>query len=248
MDPRNTVAMITGAGSGIGREIALRLAARGMAIAALDRRGDAAAATAAAIERGGGRALVLEADVSDSAAVAEAARLAGTALGPPTVLVNSAGIAAFDPLPAMTDLAFDRMIAVHLRGTFLTCRALLPGMAAIGWGRVVNISSTAALNGGGPGLAHYAAAKAGVIGLTKALALEYGPAGVTVNAIAPGLVDTPLIRAAGAPDDLYAEAVRRLPVRRIGQPGDIAAACDYLVSPEGGFCTGQVLSPNGGAA
>ncbi|MEI8358605.1 MAG: SDR family oxidoreductase, partial [Deltaproteobacteria bacterium] len=114
------------------------------------------------------------------------------------------------------------------------------------WGRVVNVSSTAGLNGGGPGLAHYAAAKAGVIGLTKSLAQEFGPAGITVNAIAPGLVDTPLIRGAGAPANLYDEVVRRLPVRRIGQPQDIAAACAYLISPEAGFCTGQVLSPNGG--
>ncbi|MFM7737631.1 MAG: SDR family NAD(P)-dependent oxidoreductase, partial [Alphaproteobacteria bacterium] len=102
------------------------------------------------------------------------------------------------------------------------------------------------LNGGGPGLAHYAAAKAGVVGLTKSLAQEFGPCGVTVNAIAPGLIDTPLIHGAGAPGNLYAQVVQRLPVRRIGQPEDIAAACAYLVSEEAGFCTGQVISPNGG--
>jgi NAD(P)-dependent dehydrogenase (short-subunit alcohol dehydrogenase family) len=136
---------------------------------------------------------------------------------------------------------------VHLKGTYLVCRAVVPAMIAAGSGRIVNISSAAGLNGGGPGLAHYAAAKAGIIGLTKSLALELGPHGITVNAIAPGLVDTPLIRQAGAPADLYDAIVARIPVRRIGQPEDIAAACAYLAADEAAFCTGQVLSPNGGA-
>lgn len=248
MDLSGRTALVTGAGSGIGRAIALRLGGAGAAVAALDVRGDSAADTAASVAALGLPALAVEADVADTRAMAAAAGRIRDALGAPAILVNCAGIAAFAPLASITDEDFDRMIAVHLRGTFLACREFAPAMSAAGWGRIVNVSSTAGINGGGPGLAHYAAAKAGVIGLTKALALELGPSGVTVNAIAPGLVDTPLIRGAGAPANLYDEVVRRLPVRRIGQPADIAAACAYLVSPEAGFCTGQVLSPNGGAA
>ena len=250
MEHAGRVAVVTGGGSGIGRAIALRLAGAGAALAVLDCNGETAEETAAAARQvnEGSRApaIGIAVDVSDAAAVTAAGRRVRAELGTATILVNSAGIASFDPFPSLTEAAFDRMIAIHLKGTFLVCREFLPAMAETGWGRVVNVSSTAGLNGGGPGLAHYAAAKAGVIGLTKSLAQEFGPAGITVNAIAPGLVDTPLIRGAGAPANLYDEVVRRLPVRRIGQPQDIAAACAYLVSPEAGFCTGQVLSPNGG--
>lgn len=237
---------MTGGGSGIGRAIALRLASAGAAVGVMDLRPESAEAVAALVRDHGGRAVAVAGDVSEAKAVAAAASRVRSEFGAPAILVNSAGIAAFDPFPALSEESFDRMIAVHLKGTFLACREIVPAMADAGWGRVVNVSSTAALNGGGPGLAHYAAAKAGVIGLTKSLAQEFGPRGVTVNAIAPGLIDTPLIHGAGAPSNLYDEVVRRLPVRRIGQPEDIAAACAYLVSNEAGFCTGQVLSPNGG--
>ncbi len=248
MEHAGRIAFVTGGGSGIGRAIALRLASAGAAVAVVDLHAGAAEAVAAEIRAGGGRAIAVAADVSAARAVADAAARARAELGTPSILVNSAGIAAFDPIATLAEETFDRMIAVHLKGTFLACRELAPAMAEAGWGRIVNVSSTAALNGGGPGLSHYAAAKAGVIGLTKSLAQELGPRGVTVNAIAPGLIDTPLIRGAGAPEGLYDEVVRRLPVRRIGQPDDVAAACAYLVSDEAGFCTGQVISPNGGAA
>ena len=246
MEHAGRVALVTGGGSGSGRAIALRLAAAGASVGALDLHADAAEAVAREVRERGGRALAVSADVADAHAVAAAAARVRGELGAPAILVNSAGIAGFQPFPALSEEAFDRMVAVHLKGTFLVCREVVPAMAEAGWGRVVNLSSTAALNGGGPGLAHYAAAKAGVIGLTKSLAQEFGPRGVTVNAIAPGLIDTPLIRVAGAPAGLYDEVVRRLPVRRIGQPDDVAAACAYLVSEEAGFCTGQVISPNGG--
>ena len=240
-------ALVTGGGSGIGRAIALRLAADGADVTLLDLRLDGARAVADEIARSGRRAAAIAVDVGDAASVTRAVAEARSALGPIHVLVNSAGIADFVTLGDLDEERWQRMLNVHLDGTYRVTRAAFADMTAAGWGRIVNIASAAALNGGGPGLAHYAAAKAGIIGFTKALAHELGPAGVTVNAIAPGLIDTPLIHGAGAPAGLYDAAVARLPVRRMGQPLDIAAACAYLASDEGGFCTGQVLSPNGGA-
>ena len=240
-------ALVTGGGSGIGRAIALRLVADGADVAVLDLRLDGARAVADEIARSGRRAAAIAVDVGYAASVTRAVAEARSALGPIHVLVNSAGIADFVTLGDLDEERWQRMLNVHLDGTYRVTRAAFADMTAAGWGRIVNIASAAALNGGGPGLAHYAAAKAGIIGFTKALAHELGPAGVTVNAIAPGLIDTPLIHGAGAPAGLYDAAVARLPVRRMGQPLDIAAACAYLASDEGGFCTGQVLSPNGGA-
>ncbi|MBY0276060.1 SDR family oxidoreductase [Candidatus Binatia bacterium] len=240
-------ALITGGASGIGRAIALRLADAGANVAVLDLKLDGARAVAGAVASTGRRAIAVQVDVGDAASVARAVAEARGALGAIHVLVNSAGIADFVPLGDLDEERWQRMLNVHLNGTYRVTRAVFADMTAAGWGRIVNIASAAALNGGGPGLAHYAAAKAGIIGFTKALAHELGPSGVTVNAIAPGLIDTPLIHGAGAPAGLYDTVVARLPVRRIGQPEDIAAACAYLVSDEAGFCTGQVLSPNGGA-
>ena len=240
-------ALVTGGGSGIGRAIALRLAADGADVAVLDLRLEGARAVADEIARTGRRAAAISVDVGDAASVTRAVAGARSAIGPIHVVVNSAGIADFTMLGDLDEERWQRMLNVHLNGTYRVTRAAFADMTSAGWGRIVNIASAAALNGGGPGLAHYAAAKAGIIGFTKALAHELGPAGVTVNAIAPGLIDTPLIHGAGAPAGLYDAAVARLPVRRMGQPLDIAAACAYLASDEGGFCTGQVLSPNGGA-
>jgi 2-hydroxycyclohexanecarboxyl-CoA dehydrogenase len=168
-------------------------------------------------------------------------------LGPVCVLVSAAGIASFVPFADMTETAWDRMIAVHLKGTYNCIRAVLPDMLAAGAGRIVNIASVAGLNGGGPGLSHYAAAKSGIIGLTKTLGLELAPHGITTNAIAPGLIDTPLLDRSGMPERVRQLIVDRTPVGRIGKPDDIAAACAYLVSDEASFVTGQVVSPNGGA-
>src|SRR5262249_49067732 len=129
--------------------------------------------------------------------------------------------------------------------TFLCTRAFLPDMLAAGWGRIVNVSSVGGLRGG-PSMAHYAAAKAGGIGFTKAVAIDTGERGGTVNAIAPGMIPTPLLKNSGVPEEVYARVRQQTPVRRLGKPEDIAAACAYLVSEEAGFVTGQVLSPNGG--
>jgi NAD(P)-dependent dehydrogenase (short-subunit alcohol dehydrogenase family) len=168
------------------------------------------------------------------------------ALGPVHILVNVAGIGAFAPLLEIRQEDWDRMIAVHLTGTFNCTRAIVPDMLAAGWGRVVNIGSVAGLNGGGPGLSHYAAAKGGIIAFTKAVAHELGPSGITVNCIAPGLIDTPMVRGAMVSPELRTRAIEGAPVRRIGAPEDIAAACAYLVAEDAGFLTGQVISPNGG--
>jgi 2-hydroxycyclohexanecarboxyl-CoA dehydrogenase len=241
------IALVTGGGSGIGRAIALRLAQGGTDVAILDLNPEGAEMVAGEVRGAGRHALAVQVDVSAASSVAAAVARAAGELGRIDVCVNSAGIADFTAFTDLDEARFDRMIAVHLKGTYLVCRAVVPDMIAAHSGRIINISSAAGLNGGGPGLAHYAAAKAGIIGLTKSLAQELGPHGITVNAIAPGLIDTPLIRQAGAPADLYDAIVARIPVRRIGRPEDIASACAYLASEEGSFCTGQVLSPNGGA-
>jgi NAD(P)-dependent dehydrogenase (short-subunit alcohol dehydrogenase family) len=239
-------ALVTGGGSGIGRAIALRLARDGADVVVLDRDLPAATQVAAECRAVGRRAEAVHADVADGASVGAALGAAHAAVGPVRVLVNAAGISGFALLVDMTDAQWDGMIAVHLRGTFLCCRAALPDMLAAGGGRIVNISSVGGLRGG-PMLTHYAAAKAGVIGFTKALAIEVGGRGITVNAIAPGLVDTPMLRASGLSDAVKEQSLRQTPVGRLGTPDDIAAACAYLVSDEAAWFTGQVLSPNGGA-
>jgi len=185
-------------------------------------------------------------DVADAAAVGGAVERARAALGPIHIMINVAGIGAFVPLLEMSQAEWDRMIAVHLTGTFNCTRAAVPDMLAAGWGRIVNTASVAGLSGGGPGLSHYAAAKGGIIAFSKALAHELGPSGITVNCIAPGLIDTPLIRSSLVTAELRARAIQGAPVRRIGEPEDIAAACAFLVSDAASFFTGQVMSPNGG--
>jgi 3-oxoacyl-[acyl-carrier protein] reductase len=239
-------ALVTGGGSGIGAAVCKRLAGDGLAVGVLDLNGAGAADTVQAIATAGGRALALTADVADGAAVRDAAGQLRDALGPPTVLVNVAGIGEFALLADMSDAQWQRMLDVHLTGTFHGVRAVLGDMVAAGWGRIVNTSSVAGLGGGGPGLSHYAAAKGGIIGFTKALAHELGPAGITANVIAPGLIDTPMVAGAMVSPEIRQRAVDGAPVRRIGLPDDIAAAAAYLVSEEASFVTGQVLSPNGG--
>ena len=239
-------AVVTGGASGIGRAIALRLAQDGVDVALIDLDASRAEVVAGEIRALGRRALAVEADVAQAASIEAARERVHDAVGPVRVLVNDAGIASFVPFLEIGEEAWDRMIAVHLKGAFNCARAFLPDMVAAHWGRIVNLSSVAGLGGGGPGLVHYAAAKAGLIGFSKALALEVGPLGITVNAIAPGLVDTPLLDRSGMPEEIRRAVVERAPVRRIGTPEDIAAACAYLVSEEASFTTGQVLSPNGG--
>jgi NAD(P)-dependent dehydrogenase (short-subunit alcohol dehydrogenase family) len=239
-------AVVTGGASGIGKAIALRLARDGADVAILDVDLAGADQVAKQLAAAGRRAVAAQADVASGPSVAAALERVRRELGPLHILVNDAGIAGFVPLLQMTEEQWDLLIAVHLKGTFNCTRGVLPDMIDARWGRVVSIASVAGLNGGGAGLTHYAAAKAGIIGFSKALALEVAPFGVTANAIAPGLVDTPLLGRSGMPQEVRDRIVDRIPVGRIGTPEDVAAACAYLVAEEAGFITGQVVSPNGG--
>jgi len=241
------VAIVTGGASGIGLAITERLAADGNAVAVFDRDGLAAETAAAKITADGGNAIGVAVDVTDRAQIDAGVAETRERLGRPTILVNCAGLDGFDPFLSISSDKWNRILAVNLTGTFDCCQAVVPDMIEAGWGRIVNISSSSA-HSGQPLMTHYVAAKAGVIGFTKALALELGPKGITVNTIPPGFIDTPMLRRAeqkGLLGDVDANAART-PVRRIGRPEDIAAACAFLVRDEASYITGQVIGVNGG--
>ena len=237
MTAPHPVVIVTGAGSGIGRAIALHLAADGYRVLVNDARPDAARAVAA--ETGG---LACAGDVSAEPDVA-AMRAAAETLGPVSHLVNCAGHVQQSRFTDLTVQDFDRMIAVHLRGTFLCIRAVLPGMLARGSGCIVNIASQLGQIGGVE-LVHYSAAKAGVIGLTKALAREVSAQGVRVNAVAPGPINTPLVM--NLSDDWKRAKAAELPLGRFGEPGEVAATVAFLCSPAAALFVGQTLGPNSG--
>jgi 3-oxoacyl-[acyl-carrier protein] reductase len=244
-----TVALVTGAARGIGAAIAVRLAADGCAVGVLDLREEDTADTVAQIRSAGGTAVGVGADVADSTAAADAVALVAAELGAPTVLVNNAGILRDNLLFRMTDDDWDAVISVHLRGAFVMSRAVQQHQVEAKWGRIVNLSSTSAL--GNRGQANYAAAKAGLQGFTKTLAIELGPYNVTVNAIAPGIIATDMLRMAadrlGITFEAYLDAASKdIPVRRVGQPDDIAAAASFFCSREASFVSGQVLYVAGG--
>jgi NAD(P)-dependent dehydrogenase (short-subunit alcohol dehydrogenase family) len=241
------VAVVTGAASGMGLGIAQHLATAGRRVALLDLDGDAAAAAAAELTRGGAVALAAKVDVTDRGGVDDAMARVRAELGPVEILVTSAGFDEFRPFTEITVEAWEHVIGVNLTGTFHCVQAAIPDMLAAHWGRIVTISSSSAQSGAAR-MAHYVASKGGVIGLTKALAVEYAPHGITVNTIPPGFIDTPMARRAEARGDLPSiDAVAaRTPVRRAGTPDDIAAACTFLCSDEAGYITGQALNVNGG--
>jgi 3-oxoacyl-[acyl-carrier protein] reductase len=242
-------AIVTGAARGIGAATARRLAQDGFAFAVLDLLEDQAKATAEAIVADGGRALAVGVDVADEESVATAVARVTAELGPPTVLVNNAGILRDNLLFKMSTDDWDSVLSVHLRGAFLMTRAVQASMVEARFGRIVNLSSTSAL--GNRGQANYSAAKAGMQGFTKTLAIELGRFGVTANAVAPGVVETDMIRATaeriGMPlADYLGAAAKDVPVGRVGQPEDIANAVSFFCSEQSGFVSGQVLYVAGG--
>lgn len=242
-------AIVTGAARGIGAAIALRLAGDGHRVAVIDRAEADTAATVEAIVAAGGTALGVGADVADSAAVANAVDEVATVLGPPTILVNNAGILRDSLLFRMTDDDWDAVIGVHLRGAFLFSRAVQVHQVAERWGRIVSLSSTSAL--GNRGQANYATAKAGIQGLTKTLAIELGRYNVTANAIAPGFIATDMLRETAERigvsfEEFLGAAAKDIPVGRTGLPADVAAAAAFFVSEAASFVSGQVLYVAGG--
>ena len=243
------VAIVTGAARGIGAAVAARLAADGFAVAVLDLTEEAGAGTVAKIEAAGGRALAVGVDVADAARVQGAVERVADALGPPLVLVNNAGIIRDNLLFRMSEDDWDAVLGVHLRGAFLMSRAVQRYMTDAGWGRIVNLTSTSAL--GNRGQANYAAAKAGLQGLTRTLALELGRFGITVNAVGPGFIVTEMTAATAARlgmsfEDFQAAAVPSIPLGRPGRPEDVAGPISFLVSEDAAYVSGQVLYVAGG--
>ena len=229
-------AVVTGGGSGIGAAVAERLRSEGYHVATID------------LTPSPDDPLAKAADVTDPVRLAAAFSAIREQLGPITILVNAAGLDGFSKF---SDIDFDswrKVIDVNLNGVYHTVQAVLPDMVEAGWGRIVNISSSSA-HSGQPFMAHYVAAKSAVNGLTKALALELGPKGITVNAVPPGFIDTPMLRNAENQKNLggtVEDHIKRTPVRRVGRPQDIAAACAFLISEDAGYVTRQILGVNGG--
>jgi 3-oxoacyl-[acyl-carrier protein] reductase len=243
------VAIVTGAARGIGAATARRLASDGLAVAVLDLDADACKATVDEIQGAGGRALAVGADVSQSDQVQAAVDSVVTELGPPAVLVNNAGVLRDNLLFKMTEDDWDTVLGVHLRGAFLMTKAAQKHMVDAHYGRIINLSSSSAL--GNRGQANYSAAKAGMQGFTKTLAIELGPFGITANAVAPGFIATDMTAATAARvkmsfEDFQAAAASQTPVRRIGQVDDVAHTISFLASEGAGFVSGQVIYVSGG--
>ena len=242
--PRRRVALVTGAARGIGAAIAMRLADDGHDVAVLDLDAAACATTVAAVQARGGQAMAVAADVANEQAVNAALDAVSQGLGAPTILVNNAGLLRDRTVAKMSLDDWEKVMAVNLRGAFLTSRAAQSAMRAAGWGRIVNLSSTAAL--GAFGEANYAAAKAGIQGFTRSLALELGRYGVTVNAVAPGFIATDMTREVAERNgmsfaDMTAEMLKAIAVGRVGEPEDVAHAVSYFVDARSSFVTGQTL-------
>jgi 3-oxoacyl-[acyl-carrier protein] reductase len=243
------VAIVTGGARGIGAAVAQRLAADGLAVVVLDLKEGDCGATVDAITAAGGKAVAVGADVSDADQVAAAVDKVAAELGPPTVLVNNAGVLRDNLLFRMSVDDWDTVLGVHLRGSFLMSRAAQKHMVDQHFGRIINLSSSSAL--GNRGQANYSAAKAGLQGFTKTLAIELGQFGITANAVAPGFIVTDMTAATAARvgmdfDDFQEAAASRIPVRRVGQPDDVAHAISFLVNEGAGFVSGQVIYVAGG--
>lgn len=242
------VAVVTGGGSGIGRSTCLRLAAQGCRVAVLDLDGGSAEVTADDVRSTGGQALGLATDVAQRASVDDAFAKVRRELGPVAVLVTSAGLVAFEPFLEISSESWQRVFDVNIHGTFHCCQAALPDMVAARWGRIVTVSSSSAQRGS-PRMAHYASSKGAVIALTKSLAREFAPLGITVNNIPPSGIETPMQHQSQKEGFLPSNEVmaKTIPLGHLGTGDDIAAAAAFLCSDDAGFITGQVLGVNGGS-
>jgi 2-hydroxycyclohexanecarboxyl-CoA dehydrogenase len=241
------VALVTGAAAGIGAAIARRLARDGIAIGVLDILIDDATRVADEIVKAGGKAIALQASITDRTQMSTALTRLRQTFGPVTIVVNNAGITGFVPFEELTDAQWDRMMEINLKGAFIVTQMVLPDMKSAGWGRIVNISSSSAQSGAVL-MAHYSASKGAIIALTKTLARELGPLGITANNIPPRFVmNTVMSEKSFAESHLSKQSqIDSGPIKRQGEPEDIAGACAWLVSEEAGYVTGQTIGVNGG--
>lgn len=238
------VALVTGAATGIGRRIAATLARDGADVAIADINMEAASVTAAEVERAGGRALCVRTDVSDEQAVLELFAVVDRELGPLHILVNNAGICELTPILDLTTACWDRMMSINLRGAFIASREAFRRMKEARSGRIVSLASMAGQMGGRTAGAHYAVSKAGIICLTKSLALQAAPYGITANAVAPGPIDTPMTQR--WEEESSRAFAARIPLGTFGEPEDVAEVVTFLASDRARFITGETVNVNGG--
>lgn len=236
------VAVVTGAARGLGRAIGLRLADDGAAVSVWDLNREGAEQTTALIRERGGKAMAFGGSSASAVDIAEAVAATRDVLGPISILVNNAALSPFCKFEDLTEDIWDDLMAINLKGPFLCCQAVIPDMVAAGWGRIINISSSSAQTGSAR-QTHYAATKAGIIGFTKSLAMEYAMSGITVNNVPPGFVNTEGLQE--SPVDVEAFAPMT-PMKRPGRPENIAAAVAFLASEDADYVTGHTLSVNGG--
>lgn len=244
-DLSGKIAVVTGSGRGLGKAIAEVLAGRGAHVVITDRVLDPAEQAAASIRAAGGKASPIAFDVAEPEQVEQAFEKIRAELGRVDILINNAGIGDFVSFPEITSEKWDRMLNIHLKGSFNCCQAVLAGMKEQKYGKIVNVSSVAGKRGDFIGNAHYTAAKAGIIGLTKSLALYAAPFGINVNAVAPGLFATELTD--GMSSDMKATTISRIPAGRLGRPEEIGRATAFLVSDDASYIFGETLSVNGGS-
>jgi 2-hydroxycyclohexanecarboxyl-CoA dehydrogenase len=234
--------VVTGAARGLGRAIALRLALEGAAVSAWDLNGEGVRETADLVAAAGGQCIAVECNSAKADQISRGLAETHRRLGKVSILVNNAALSPFCKFADITEQVWDDLMAINLKGPFLCCQAVIPDMLETGWGRIINISSSSAQTGSAH-QTHYAASKAGVIGFTKSLAMEFADTGITVNNVPPGFVNTEGLQEAPVDIDGFAQ---RTPMKRPGRPENIAAAVAFLASDDADYITGHTLSVNGG--